>query len=164
MTSSILRTSAIAIALVAAGAALMADPPRPAPPPAPPGTSPNDPNAVPQTFRAKQVLGMKINMQNNTAIGTVEDLVFTDAGDLEYLIVSTADNKLVTVPWTAAHWAADAKMATVNITPEQFKVVPTYTATTYPQFFTPTYRTEVHKHYGVTPRELRRIDRRIIRQ
>jgi hypothetical protein len=36
-------------------------------------------------------------------------------------------------------------------------VVPTYTVTTYPQYFTPDYRTSVYKYYGVTPGVLRRF-------
>ena len=158
MTGSNLRNTAFAFALVACGAAIvLADPPRPAPPPAP--ADPAHPGV--QTFRAKQLLGTKIMTQGNAAMGTVEDLVFTDAGDLEYLIVSTADNKLVTVPWTAATHADDHKSIVVNITADQFRTIPTYTTTTYPQFFTPAYRTDVHKLYGVAPRELRRIERRI---
>ena len=48
----------------------------------------------------------------------------------------------------------------MNITVDQFKVVPTYTATTYPAWFTPTYRSEVYKYYGLTPGQFRRIERR----
>ena len=36
---------------------------------------------------AKQVLGTKIMIQGDTAIGTVDDIVFDNAGNLEYLIV-----------------------------------------------------------------------------
>ena len=168
MTRSTLRNAAFAFAITAIGsAALLADPPRPAPPAAPPaappGTAVDPANPGVQTFRAKQLIGTKIMIQNNTAIGTVDDMVFSDAGDLEYLIVQTADSKLVTVPWVATTYANDFKTATVNITPDQFKTIPTYTTTTYPQFFTPTYRTDVYKWYNVTPRELRRLERRVIR-
>ena len=53
------------------------------------------------------------------------------------------------------------RTATVNITPEVYKTIPTYTTTTYPQFYTPVYRTGVYKVFGIVPRELRRIERRI---
>lgn len=119
------------------------------------------PVATSATFRAKQVLGTKVFIQNNTAVGTVEDLVFDDAGNLEYLVVSTGDNKLISVPWDAAKWDLEKKTGTLNITPEVYKTIPTYTVTTYPQFYTPTYRTQTYKFYGLTPRELRRIERRI---
>ena len=163
MTSRIVSRSVVASALVLVGLSLYAaDPPQPVPPvrgaaPAAPIDSPN----LPRHLRAKQVIGAKISIQNNTAIGTVDDIVLSDAGEVEYLIVATSDSKLVSVPWTTAVWANDYKTAVVDVTPAQFKVVPTYTATTYPDYFAPTYRTEVYKYYGTTPGQLRRLDRRL---
>jgi hypothetical protein len=109
------------------------------------------------SFRAKQVLGTRILIQNDTQVGTVEDMVSDQAGNLDYLIVSTGDNKLVTVPWDAAKFDPEKKTATINVTQEVWKSVPTYNATTYPQFYTPTYRTDIYKVYGLTPRDLRRL-------
>ncbi|MBN9119147.1 MAG: PRC-barrel domain-containing protein [Planctomycetes bacterium] len=120
-----------------------------------------DPPVAANTFRAKEVLGTKILIRNNTAVGTVDDIVFDDAGNLDYLIVATGDNRLITVPWDAAKFDLAKKTATLNITPEVYKTIPTYTPTTYPQFYTPAYRTTVYKTYGLTPRELRRLERRI---
>jgi sporulation protein YlmC with PRC-barrel domain len=137
------------------GVAFAADPPRSAPP----GT-PLAPVKLP-TFRAKQILGTKIMIKNNTAIGTVEDIVFDEAGNLDYLIVSKSNDKLITVPWDAAKFDLEKKTGFVNITPDTYKTIPTYTSTTYPQFYTPTYRTDIYKTYGLTPRQLRRIERRI---
>ena len=157
MLSSILRKSASVAVLPLIGLTLFAvEPPRPLAP----GASPA-PLEQPRHVRAKQVLGAKINIQNNTGIGTVDDIVLSDAGEVDYLIVLTADNKLVSVPWTTATWGNDYKSAVVNVTMEQFKVIPTYTTTTYPDFFTPTYRTETYKYYGATPGQLRRLDRRL---
>jgi len=109
------------------------------------------------TFRAKELLGTQILLGNNTQVGTVADMVSDGAGNLDYLIVSTSDNKLVTVPWDAAKFDPDKKTATINVTQDVWKTVPTYTTTTYPQFYTPTYRTDIFKVFGLTPRELRRI-------
>lgn len=121
---------------------------------------PADVKAAPAaTYRAKQILGSKIMIQNNTAIGTVDDIVFDGAGNLEYLIVANTDGKMVTVPWEAARFDVKSQSGVVNVTPEVYKTLPTYTNTTYPDFFTPTYRTTTYKYYGLTPRELRRINR-----
>jgi len=117
------------------------------------GTSP----ATTSNYRVKQLLGTQIMIQNNTRVGTVEDLVSDDAGNLDYLIVSTGDNKLVTVPWDGAKFDADKKTAMVNVTQDVWTAVPTYTTTTYPQFYSPTYRTDIYKAYGLTPRAQRRI-------
>ncbi len=107
-------------------------------------------------FRAKQVMGTKIMIQGDTAIGTVDDIVFDNAGNLEYLIVEN-EGKLLTVPFETAKFNVEKKTAVLTLSPDQYKLIPTYTTTTYPSFYTPTYRTEVYKYYGLTPRELRRL-------
>ncbi len=112
------------------------------------------------TYRAKQILGTKIMIQGNTAIGTVDDIVFDSAGNLEYLVVAN-EGKLISVPWDATKFDLKSQSAVLNITPEVYKTIPTYTPTTYPDYWAPTYRTGVYKYYGLTPRELRRIDRRL---
>ena len=109
-------------------------------------------------FRAKQILGTKILIQGNTAIGTVDDLVFDQAGNLDYMIVDNG-GKLVTVPWDAAKFDLEKRTAVLTITQDQYRVIPTYTTTTYPTFYAPAYRSEIYRFYGLTPRDLRRIVR-----
>jgi hypothetical protein len=137
-------------------------------PPAP-GTGPvaNDPSG----FRISSVMGAQIQLQGGSPAGTVSDVVLTHEGVIEYLIVNNG-GKLVTVPWEAAkfNWQAAAApaagtapapvVATLSITPQQYQAIPVYTTTTYPNFYTPTYRTEVYKVYGLTPGQVRRIERR----
>jgi len=142
--------SALALSLAAT-----ADAQVPAPPTAP-GTQPA---AAPAAYRAKQILGSKVMLQGNATAGTVDDIVFDDAGGVEYLIV--IDNgQYRTIPWAAAKYNLDQRVAVVNVTAEQYKVVPVFTAQTYPNFYAPDYRTQVYKHYNLTPREIRRIERR----
>ncbi|MBA4187230.1 MAG: hypothetical protein C0467_04345 [Planctomycetaceae bacterium] len=112
------------------------------------------------TYRAKQILGAKILIQGNTAIGTVDDIIFDSAGNMDYLVVVN-EGKFITVPWDATKFDLKTQTALLNITPEIYKMIPTYTGTTYPDFWAPTYRVGVYKYYGLSPRELRRIDRRI---
>lgn len=122
-----------------------------------PGTEPAASSV--STYRVKQVLGSKV-LIGNSGVGTVDDIVFDSAGNLEYMIVAN-EGKLVTVPWDAAKFDAKAQTAVLTITPDVYRTIPTYTATTYPaDFYTPAYRTQVYKYYGLTPRELRRFDRR----
>lgn len=115
-----------------------------------------------QTHRAKEVLGSKVSIDGNVSIGKVDDIIFDDDGVIEYLIVDN-DGKLVTVPWEAAKFNFQERTASVKITTEQFRRIPTYTMDKYPVFSTPNYRTETYKYYGVTPRE-RRLERRLDRK
>lgn len=146
MLSTLLRSGALATFLLTATVATAAEP-------APAKVASNQ-------FRAKQVLGTSIMIQGNSAaVGTVDDLVFDDAGNLEYLVVDNG-GKLTTIPWEAAKFDLEKKQGMLTINADQYKLIPTYTTTTYPSFYTPTYRTETYKYYGLTPRELRIIKRR----
>jgi PRC-barrel domain len=138
------------------------------PPPTPP--RPTDPAVRPatgtatttstegstQAYRVKQVLGAKVSIKGDLAIGTVDDVVFNDQGQIEYLIVNN-ESKLVTVPWEGAKFNFEKQTATVNITQEQYRAIPTYTVREYPVFFEPTYRTRVYEWYGLRPRPFVRI-------
>jgi hypothetical protein len=115
-----------------------------------------------QAYRAKEVLGGTVSIDGNVSIGKVDDIVFDANGTVEYLIVDN-NGKFVTVPWEAARFNFKERTAFVNITPEQFQRVPTYSAEQYPVFSAPTYRVETYKYYGVTPRE-RRLERRLDRR
>ncbi len=114
------------------------------------------------TYRAKQIIGSKLAIQGNASAGTVDDIVLDEHGNVDYLIVATADGQLVTVPWDAAVYNADKRVATVQITPDNFKQVPTYTAQQYPVYSTPTYRNQVYQAYGLTPGQARRAVRRTL--
>jgi len=118
-----------------------------------------DDRSAPQEFRAKNILGTKVSIQGDISIGTVDDIVFSDEGYVEYLIVNN-DNQLRTIPWQAAKFNFERRTATINITQTQWQTVPTYTPDRYPTFFAPAYRQETYRFFGLTPREIRRMDRR----
>lgn len=69
----------------------------------------------------------------------------------------------MTVPWDAAKFDYRQRTATIEITPARYQATPRSTTTTYPQFFTPTYRTEVYRYSGLTPGQMRRLGRQIDR-
>jgi len=114
----------------------------------------------PQQYRAKQVLGARVNLEGDVAGGTVDDIVLDENGNVDYLIVVNDNQKLVTVPWDATRFNVDKRVAVVNITPQRFQKAPTYTVDQYPAFATPAYRTQVYSYYGLTPHQERRAIRR----
>jgi ribosomal 30S subunit maturation factor RimM len=110
-------------------------------------------------YRAKEILGAKVQIEGERSVGTVDDIVLDDHGNVDYLIVLTADKKLVTVPWDAAVFQPKQRVAKVAISQEKFEKVPTYTTEKYPAF-TPQYRTQTYGYYGLTPGQTRRAIRR----
>ncbi|MFO0867187.1 MAG: PRC-barrel domain-containing protein [Gemmataceae bacterium] len=112
-----------------------------------------------QAWRAKQIIGAKVQLSGNAMAGTVDDIVFTDDGQVEYLLVSH-NGKMVTVPWQAAKFNVGQQTATIELTQQQYQAIPTYTAESYPQFFAPQYREQVYRSYNLRPGQIRRLERR----
>ena len=138
-------------------------------PPAQPAPAARLPGDVPaghahqgQTYKAKAVLGSKVSIQGGLAIGTVDDIVFTDDGYIEYVVVLN-EGKYVVVPWQAAKFDFRQRQATVNITQQQFQQVPTFTVQSWPTFDA-SYRTRVYDYYGLPAGQERRIERRTERR
>jgi hypothetical protein len=153
MLRNVLPIGALAALWFSGSALAQAPPPKPPPPPPPAvgKVAERAPVESVNAYRAKQVLGAKVALKGDLSIGTVDDIVFSDYGQIEYLIVAN-EGKLVTVPWEAAKFDFEKQTATLSITQEQYKVIPTYTVREYPVFFEPTYRTTVYRYYGLTPR------------
>jgi hypothetical protein len=112
-----------------------------------------------QSYRAKEVLGAKVQIEGERMVGTVDDIVLDDHGNVDYLIVLLSNKELVSVPWDAAIFQPKQRVAKVSISQEKFEKVPTYTTEKYPTF-TPDYRTQTYKYYGLTPGQARRAVRR----
>src|SRR5262249_9350182 len=146
MLRTALRTAS-ALSLLAAAAALTL------------GQTPAGTGSPTTGVRAKSLLGTTVTLQGGTRAGTIEDIVLSNDGVVDYLIVSEG-GKLVTVPWDAVNFNYQKRTATINLAPEQYRRIPTYTTTEYPQYYSPVYRTEVYKYYNLSPAKVRRLERR----
>ncbi len=109
-------------------------------------------------MRAKDVMGSRVSLKGGQAVGTVEDIIFDRDGTIDYLVVRD-EGRYVTVPWEAARFDFGKRIATVDISPEHFREVPTYTQEQYPTFYEPAYREKIYKDYGVKPRREIRGDK-----
>ncbi len=109
-------------------------------------------------FRAKQIIGSKVTIDENQSVGTVDDIVMDQNGNVDYLIV-IQDNKLVSIPWDAAQFNAEKRQAVVHITPAKYQEIPTYAPNQYPTFTNP-YRVKTYQYFGLTPHQQRRMIRR----
>jgi PRC-barrel domain len=126
---------------------------RSAQPPARPvavDTKTTTPSSIPAFRRAKTVLGSTVSIQSNLFIGTVDDIIFNDDGYIEYLVVLN-DGKMVAVPWQAAKFNFEKRVAVINITRDRFLEIPTFSGQAYPNFYEPSYRKNIYNYYGITP-------------
>jgi PRC-barrel domain len=115
-------------------------------------------------LRAKSILGATVQLHGSASasVGTIEDIVFDDEGVIDYFIVSEK-GRMVTVPWEAAKFNFEKRTAEINLAPDQFSKVPSYTAERYPDFYAPAYRTEIYGYYNLRPGQERRFERRVRR-
>jgi sporulation protein YlmC with PRC-barrel domain len=150
MLKTALRAATVAVCLGVGLATVLAQPQTKGP----------EPKGGAHALHAKNMLGAKVDLQGGGSVGTIEDIVFDDEGVIDYFVVSQ-NGKLVTVPWEAAKFNFEKRTATINITEEQYRKIPTYTVETYPQFYTPTYQTEIYGYYNLKPGQARRFERRI---
>src|SRR5438270_10887236 len=109
--------------------------------------------------RAKSVLGAKVSIRGDLSIGTVDDIIFSDDGQIDYLVVLN-EGKFVLVPWEAAKFDFGKRSAAVDITQERFREVPTFTREQWPTVYEPAYQQRIYTYYGLKPGQARRIERR----
>lgn len=100
--------------------------------------------------RMKQVIGGRVSIQGGTSVGVVDDIVFNDNGCIDYVVVMD-QGRYVFMPWTAAQFNFDQRAATVNITQEKWREVPTYTAQNYAtvNVYEPAFQQKIYGYYGV---------------
>jgi hypothetical protein len=133
-----------------------------APQPAPGATIGVDQSApAGHAWRAKEVLGARVHVEQNNEVGTVDDLVIDDQGNVDYVLVTVSSGQLVTIPWDAVQFNSQERIASVQITQDKFKAIPTYTVQQYPVFTAPSYRTQTYHYFGLTPGERRAIRRSV---
>src|SRR5207245_8187087 len=70
--------------------------------------------------KVKQILGSQVSISGGQAVGAVDDVILSDDGYVEYLVVGN-EGKYVLVPWEAAKFDMGKRTATVTITQERFK-------------------------------------------
>ena len=110
-------------------------------------------------MRAKSILGAKVALKGGTSAGTVEDIVLSNEGVVDYLVVSSG-GKSSPSPGTPPGSTTASASPPSNSTQEQYQKIPTYTSEAYPNYYSPEYRTQTYKYYGLTPGRERRLERR----
>ena len=112
-----------------------------------------------EVLRASRVLGSSISIRGDVGIGTVDDIVLTRDGAVDYLVVRKAD-RYVLVPWQAARFNFERRTGVVDIPQETYREIPTFTRESWPNVYDPTYRTRIYRFYGIRPGAGVRIERR----
>jgi hypothetical protein len=114
--------------------------------------------------RATDVIGGTVVLRDNASLGKIDDIVLSEDGYVEYLVVAYQD-KFILVPWSAGKFDFDKRTVVLEIEKDRFRDVPTFTREKWPDVSDTRYVESVYKFYGVKPtrrdrREERREERR----
>lgn len=101
-----------------------------------------------QTYRARDILGAQIRLRDGYSVGTVSDMVFSDAGVLDYLVVET-NGRNVLVPWSAARFDLPARAATLDVPRDRWRDAPAFPPDRWPDVRDPGYRARISGYYGM---------------
>ena len=108
------------------------------------------------SHRVSQILGSSVQLQGGAGFGKVQDIILSDAGAVEYVVVAREGN-VALFPWNGATVNNGTRVMTYDVAPQvvQPLFVP---AATFPTAVNPGYVERVGKVFG--PRVLRREIRR----
>jgi len=106
--------------------------------------------------RANNLMGKSVVSQQGNDLGSIDDLVISENGQVEFIILSRGGTlgiggDMVPVPWEAANLQMGADdQFTAEITEEQLENAPTFED--YAQIGSQEYEQEVHSYFGTEPR------------
>jgi hypothetical protein len=114
--------------------------------------------------RVTQLIGTQLVVRDNASVGKIEDIVLSEDGCVDYLVVSY-DSKNVLVPWSVAKVDVQRKVVAVDIAKDRFMEVPTFSRDQWPNFQDRQYIERVRTIYNVPAtgperRQERREERR----
>jgi hypothetical protein len=75
--------------------------------------------------RVSSVIGASVQIEGGTAVAKVEDLVISDDGCIDFVVVRY-EERFVPIPWSLATVEFDQRIVTVDITRERFAQAPSF--------------------------------------
>lgn len=106
--------------------------------------------------RVSAVVGGTVRLSAGTSIGKIEDIVISDQGCIDYVIVSYHDH-FVPIPWSVATVRYDDRVIEVDIAQDRFDEIPTFTRDEFHVLADVEFTKKVNKSFNVesTRRESR---------
>jgi hypothetical protein len=106
--------------------------------------------------RVSAVVGGNVEFSAGGSVGKIEDIVISDTGCIEYIVVVYHD-RYVPIPWTVATVNFADRVVVIDIDEERFREVPTFTKDEFAVLSETDFTTKVHKSFNID--SARREDR-----
>ncbi len=97
--------------------------------------------------RISTVIGGSVQFAAGGTVGKIEDIVISDEGCIEYIVVAYHD-RYVPIPWTVSTVAFDKRIVTLNIEQARFEEVPTFSRNEFALLVQVDFREKVHTFFG----------------
>ncbi len=102
-----------------------------------------------QVQRLSVIMNSKVLIKQDQPAGQVVDVVLSDSGCVEYLVVSHDEQSYV-IPYPAAQLRYTDRVVFVDITPAQFQQVQFFPSNSWPDIYATTFRRSVYRTFGVS--------------
>lgn len=97
--------------------------------------------------RITTVIGGSVQFAAGGNVGKIEDIVISDEGCIEYIVVMYHD-RYVPIPWTVSTVAFDKRIVTIDMDQARFEEVPTFTRDEFSLLVQVDFREKVHTFFG----------------
>jgi sporulation protein YlmC with PRC-barrel domain len=109
-----------------------------------------------EMHKASDLIGKKIVSQQGQDLGEIKNLVISQDGQVEYIILSRGGMlgmgaKLVPVPWRAADLQVQENKITAGITKQQLQNAPSFDNDHWSEISNPDYKQRVNGYFGAKP-------------
>jgi len=109
--------------------------------------------------RISSVVGARVLAQGDLTVGTIEDVVFSEDGCIDFLVVARED-KFVLVPFRAARLDFEHRRAFIELPRERFMQVQSFTKDRWPNISDRRFVENLRTTFGLPPGQERKIEKR----
>jgi hypothetical protein len=97
--------------------------------------------------RISTVIGGSVQFAGGGNVGKIEDIVISDTGCIEYIVVAYHD-RYVPIPWTVSTVVFDKRIVTIDMDQARFEEVPTFSRDEFTLLVQVDFRDKVHTFFG----------------
>jgi|GEM_PF-1671633 len=106
--------------------------------------------------KATDLVGQKVVARNGEELGSIENLIIDEDGQVHYVVLSEGGilgvgGKLIPVPWQAANLRMRDDQLTAGIDKQQLQNAPSIEDENLAQIASPAYEQRIHGYFGSTP-------------
>ena len=112
-------------------------------------------NALQQAgmHKVSDLMGQKVVDQNGQELGSVDNMVVGDNGQVQYIILSRGGvlgvgGTLVPIPWDAANLRTQGDQLVASISKQKLDSAPTFSGDNWAQISQPGYEQQLNSYYG----------------